>query len=156
MGGPGDGKGVFIVLELLAKTIKRKGKKITILLVDSDQAFRESVINLFLACGVEKFEIASSTEEAVEIIAGNFFDIIFVDLFMPDMNGLRFAKKYQKRLPKTNIILLIEDQQLPTINSAGEAKLNFPAILKSFMIRNLRQILSDDSMLVDILNDFSN
>ncbi len=92
----------------------------------------------------------------MEIIARNFFDIILVDLFMPDMNGLRFAKKYQKRLPKTNIILLIEDQQLPTINSAGEAKLNFPAILKSFMIRNLRQILSDDSMLADILNDFSN
>ncbi len=79
----------------------------------------------------------------MEIVARTFFDIILVDLFMPDMSGLRFAKKYQKRSPKTKIILLIPDQHLAGINCAGEAKLNLPAILKSFVSSNLRQLLAE-------------
>ena len=75
---------------------------------------------------------------------------------MPDMSGLRFAKKYQKRLPKTKIILLVQDQQLAALKTAGEAKLNFPAILKSFVSSNLRQLLSEGSMLVDPQKDLSN
>lgn len=120
-------------------------KHMTILVVDADQAFRESVANLLLACGVERFEMASSTDEAREKISKSFFDIILVDLFMPHMNGLHFAQKFQKRMPKTKIILLIEDQQLPALNGAGQAKLNFPTILKSFLSRSLPQLLSEES-----------
>jgi len=122
-----------------------QGRQMTILVVDADQAFRESVANLLLACGVEKFEMASNIEEAMEKVSRTFFDIILVDLFMPHMNGLHFAKEFRKRMPKTKIILLIEDQQLPVLNGAGQVKLNFPTLLKSFVSRNLPQLLSEES-----------
>jgi DNA-binding NtrC family response regulator len=119
----------------------------TILVVDADQAFRESVANLLLACGVEKFEMASNITEARKSISKTFFDIILVDLFMPNMNGLHFAQKFRNRVPKTKIILLIEDQQLPVL-STGQKKLNFPTLLKSFVSRNLPQLLSEEANLM--------
>lgn len=120
-------------------------KELTILVVDADQAFRESVANLLLACGVEKFEMTASVEEANEKISKTFFDIILVDLFMPHMNGLHFARELLKGIPETKIILLIEDQQLPVLKRAGQAELDFPTVLKSFVSGNLPQLLSDES-----------
>ena len=115
----------------------------TILVVDADQAFRESIINLLLACGVEEFEMASTTVEAREKISRDVFDIILVDIFLPQMSGVRFAQELRKKMPKTKIILLIEDQQLGAVSGPEHAKLNSPAILKSFVSRNLPQLLSE-------------
>ncbi len=120
-------------------------KELTVLVVDADQAFRESVANLLLACGVEKFEMASTTEEAWEKISMTFFDVVLVDLFMPQMKGLHFARELLTGIPETKIILLIEDQQLPLLNRAQKTELNFPTVLKSFVSGNLPQLLSDES-----------
>ncbi len=119
-------------------------KQMTILVVDSDPVFRESMANLLLACGVERFEMAATTKEAVGKISKTFFDIIFVDLFMPHMKGLYFAQEFRKLMPKTKIMLLIEDQQLPALGGAEQARLNFPTILKSFLSRNLPELLSEE------------
>lgn len=127
------------------KEINAMSNKLTILVVDADQAFRESVANLLLACGVSKFETASSIEEAKEKISRTFFDIILVDLFMPHMKGLHFARDLLKGIPATKTILLIEDQQLPLLNRAGKAELDFPTVLKSFVSGTLPQLLSDES-----------
>jgi len=128
----------------------------SVLVVDTDQAFKDSIVNLLLACGFEKFEMASSTEEAEEKISESFFDIVLVDLFMPQMNGLHFAQKLGKRMPTTKVFLLIEDQLQPALNDGRQAKLNVPTILKSFVSRNLPQLLSEKSMFVDALRDLSN
>lgn len=118
-------------------------KQMTILVVDAEQAFRDSIANLLLACGVETFEMASNIEEAGERISETVFDIIFVDLFMPQMTGARFAQEILKRMPETKIILLIEDEQLPLLDSAEMAKLELPTILKSFVSRDLPLLLSE-------------
>ena len=127
----------------------------TVLVVDNDEAFREYIANLLLTCGVEKIELTSNTEQALKKISIACFDIILVDLFMPDMNGLQFAQKCRKRMPKTRIILLIEDQQLPAVNNAAQSKLNFPTLLKSFVSRDLPQLLSVESNF-NVSNDVKN
>ena len=122
-------------------------KHIKVLVVDPDQAFRESVVNFLLTCGVEEFEMASSKEEAMEKIAKTVFDIVLVDLFMPQMSGISFAQIFRKQMPRSKIILLVEERQLPTLKSLGQSKLNFPAMLKSFVGRNLPLLLSEESKL---------
>jgi len=119
--------------------------QMTILVVDSDEAFRESIANLLLTCGFEEFEIASSLVEAEGKISRTFFDIILVDPFMVNMKGLHFAQAFRKLSPKTKIILLIEDRQLLALDDATQAKLNFPTILKSFLSRNPPQLLFEES-----------
>jgi DNA-binding NtrC family response regulator len=120
-------------------------KQMTMLVVDADQAFRESVANLLLLCGVEKFEVVASAEEAKNKISGAFFDFILIDLFLPQMTGLHLAQEFQKRMPQTKIILVIDDKQQSMLNRVGEAKLNFPTILKSFVSHTLPQLLSEES-----------
>jgi CheY-like chemotaxis protein len=116
----------------------------TILVVDADQAFLEAVANLLLVCGVEEFEMATSTEEALKKISKAFFDIILVNLFLPEMSGLHFANELRRRSPKTKTILLIEDQHQPEINSTGHPKPDFPSILKSLVSRNLPLLLAEE------------
>lgn len=118
-------------------------KQISILVVDADLVFREFAANLLLACGVEKFQTVSSTEEALEKMATTFFDLVLLDLFMPQMKGLDFAQEIGKRTPETRIILMIEDKLLPVLNGPAQNRLNFPTILKSFVSRNLPQLLSE-------------
>ena len=120
-------------------------KQMTILVVDDDEAFRESIANALLTCGVTTFEMAASTKEAVAKISKTFFDIILVGLSMPHMMGLHFAREFRKLIPETKIVLMIEDQQLLALDSAAQAKLNFPTILKSFVSRTLPQLLSEES-----------
>jgi CheY-like chemotaxis protein len=101
--------------------------------------------NLLLACGVDKFEMAATTKEAVGKISKTIFDIIFVDLFMPHMKGLYLAQEFRKQMPKTRILLLLDDQQLPALDGTRQAQLNFPTVLKSFLSRNLPQLLWEES-----------
>jgi CheY-like chemotaxis protein len=115
----------------------------TILVVDADQAFRESMINLLLVCGVESFEIASNAEEAREKISKTSFDVILVDISMPHMNGLLFAQQLRKRMPETETILLIDDQQIAALSGGKPTKVNSPAIVKSFVHHDLPQVLSE-------------
>ncbi len=118
-------------------------KVITILVVDADEAFRESIANLLLSCGVEKLETAASIEAALEKASMNF-DVILVDLFMPQMAGLQLAREFRKWMPKAKIILLVEDQLQAVINNKVKNKLNFPTILKSFVRRDLPRLLSEE------------
>lgn len=119
-------------------------KAMTILVVDPDQAFRESLANLLLVCGVERVEMASGAAEALEKIAGADFDVILMDIFIPEIKGLHFLKKLRKRIPKTKIIFMIEDQKLPGPNGLEQTEQDFPTILKSIVIRNLPQLLANE------------
>jgi CheY-like chemotaxis protein len=104
------------------------------------------VVNLLLICGIEAVEAASSGKEARRKLSKkNRFDMILINLFMPDIPGLQLADEIQKRKSDSKIILIVEDNQLLKLNSAGPAKLSFPTILKSSANRMLPQLLAEFS-----------
>ena len=113
----------------------------SVLVVDSDKVFRETVINIILICGILVFNVASSRQEALDKIAGNGFDIVIVNISRHDMNGLQLAGELQNRNPESKIILIIEDDQLSALKSAGLSKLNFTTILKSSVSHILPELL---------------
>jgi len=120
-------------------------KQMTMLVVDADQAFREAVANLLLLCGVEKFDVAASAEEALKKTADAFFDFVLVDFFMPGMSGVQLAREFRKRMPKTKILLMIDDKRQSMLNDKRQTKLRFPTILKSFVSHTLPQLLTEES-----------
>lgn len=120
-------------------------KQMTMLVVDADQAFREAVANLLLLCGVEKFEVAATAEEALRKTADVFFDFVLIDFFMPGMTGLQLARELQKRMSKTRIILVFDDRQQSALNNVGQTNYGFPTILKSFVSYTLPQLLAEES-----------
>lgn len=116
----------------------------SILIVDADQSFRESVTNLLLLSGIDKFEVAEGNSETLEKISTAFFDFALVDLSMPNMSGLELAQEINKHTPNTKIYLMIDDREQQGPDRTILGKLNFPTILKSFVTHTLPQLLAEE------------
>jgi DNA-binding NtrC family response regulator len=113
----------------------------SVLVVDSDTIFQESVINHLLIYGVNCFEVISSGQEAMERLSKKMFDVIIINFQLPDISGLQIAKEFKNRKPDSKIILVIDDDQFSAINGNTKSNLNFPTILKSEVEPMLPQLV---------------
>jgi len=116
----------------------------TLLIVDADQSFRESVTNLLLLSGIDKFEVAEGNSEALKKITTTFFDFALVDLSLPSMSGLELAQEINKHAPNTKIYLMVDDREQQGPDRTILEKLNFPTILKSLVTHTLPQLLAEE------------
>lgn len=62
-----------------------------ILLIDDEQAVRETLSD-FLAGAAHEVVTAGSGRQALEFIAEGGFDLIVVDVFMPDVKGMELIR----------------------------------------------------------------
>ena len=118
-------------------------KEKSILLVDSDQAFREGVVNLLLVSGFGKVQVAGSIKGALQKVSRYYFDVIIIDLFMPQMSGLNLAQQVQKQQADAEIILSVDDQYQSFVNSRN-LDTESPTLLKSHVNCILPQLLSEN------------
>jgi len=118
----------------------------SVLVVDSDTIFQESVINHLLIYGVDSFEVISSGEEAMERLAKKMFDVIIINFLLPDSSGLQIAMEFQNRKPDSKIIIVIDDDQFSSINGNAKSNWNFPTILKSAVESMLPQLVLGSSI----------
>ncbi|MFT6077699.1 MAG: two-component system phosphate regulon response regulator OmpR [Myxococcota bacterium] len=81
-----------------------KEKTPQILVIDDDTRLRNLLIKYL---GDNGFEVlgAKDTADAREILKGNTFDILIVDMMMPNENGLEFTK-YFRTVSNTPILML--------------------------------------------------
>ncbi len=83
----------------------KKAKEISILVVDDEKNLTLAMRRLLSAEGY-RTETAGSGEAALEIVKEDFFDVVFLDVNMPDMNGLETFKKLRKVSPKSAVIMI--------------------------------------------------
>ena len=76
----------------------------SILIVDDEPLIRESLYEVFRIEGF-KARMASSAEEALEIVNNDKVDIVVADLKLPQMTGLELLKEIKKSKPQTEVIL---------------------------------------------------
>lgn len=76
-----------------------------ILVVDDEQAVRHTLTGLFARMGYQTREAASG-QAALEQIARQHFDLVILDLKMPEMNGTEVLKAARPLAPDTVFILL--------------------------------------------------
>jgi len=76
-----------------------------IMIVDDEKIVRESLFHWFTKIGhyVEK---ASSGFEALEKLEKSPFDVLFVDIKMPAMNGIELLEKVKTEYPETIVIII--------------------------------------------------
>ena len=86
-------------------TAPRKAGEIHVLVVDDEKNLTLAMRRLLSAEGY-KAETAGSGEEALVVLKESFFDIIFLDVNMPDMNGLETFKKIRKLTPDSLVIMI--------------------------------------------------
>ncbi len=74
------------------KNFARSVKGARILVVDDNEINRELLGRMLAVCGCESVK-ASSGEEAVEIASRERFDLVFMDILMPGIDGVEAAKR---------------------------------------------------------------
>ena len=74
------------------------GDKMNIMIVDDEKIVRESLFHWFTKLG-HAVEKASSGFEALEKLEKNPFDLLFVDIRMPQMNGIEVLEKVKQEYP---------------------------------------------------------
>jgi DNA-binding NtrC family response regulator len=115
-----------------------------ILVVDDEQGQRRS---LAIALKFEGFQVteASSSEEALEHLAGARFDAALVDVVMPGMNGLELARHVHEDHPRTKVVLVsayhLSRRQILMSGTGAVAFLPKPYRMSS-LVRFLRESAS--------------
>jgi len=76
-----------------------------VMVVDDEVDFLETIIKRLKA---RKIEVtgAESGQKALELLAGQDFDVMILDVKMPDMDGIETLREVKKKKPLTEVIML--------------------------------------------------
>lgn len=88
-----------------------------ILVVDDEANLRRTVARVLQRTGFE-VTTAASGSEGIALLAAQQFDLVFMDIRMPDMNGLEALKSIHTMYPQLPVILFTGQ---PDLNSAVSA-----------------------------------
>ncbi|MGQ9778014.1 MAG: sigma-54-dependent transcriptional regulator [Thermodesulfobacteriota bacterium] len=118
--------------------VKNEPKK-TILVVDDEVGTRES-LKMILKSDYQVF-LTKNAEETFQQLKSQNFDLILLDILLPDMDGLRVLEKIKQKDPEQLVIMITATK---TIKTAVEAmKLGaYDYITKPFDVDELRLIVS--------------
>ncbi len=88
-----------------------------ILIIDDEASLRQTMARILLRAGFEVTTVASG-KETLSIIKDQSFDLVYLDIRMPDMNGLEVLKTIHTQYPELPVILFTAQ---PDLHSAVEA-----------------------------------
>jgi DNA-binding NtrC family response regulator len=80
-------------------------KNISILVVDDEQAIRE-VFKHFLVQRGHDVVTCGTAEEALQNAEQREFDVVILDVILPEMSGLEMAQELQRKNSRSNVIVL--------------------------------------------------
>jgi len=79
--------------------------KFRILIVDDEDDFREAIIKRLRARKVD-VEGAESGPKALDMVAGQDFDVVVLDVKMPGMDGIETLREIKLKKPLVEVIML--------------------------------------------------
>ena len=85
--------------------MEKEKSKISVLIVDDSEVIRLFLEQLLISEGCDVVT-AETGEEAVEYFKKRDFDVAFIDIRLPGMNGLETYKSLLKINPKTKAIMM--------------------------------------------------
>jgi DNA-binding response OmpR family regulator len=88
-----------------------------ILIVDDEASLRQTLARILQRAGFDVTTTATGTE-ALSLLTQQLFDLVYLDIRMPDMNGLEVLKTIHARRPELPVVLFTAQ---PDLTSAVEA-----------------------------------
>lgn len=88
-----------------------------ILIIDDEDSLRRTLARILQQA---RFEVttAGSGQEGLAFLSQQSFDLVYLDIRMPDMNGLEVLKAIHSKFPELDVVLFTAQ---PDMNSAVEA-----------------------------------
>ena len=104
-------------------------KSLSILVVDDDRDFARG-LTLLLQLEGHQVEHAFDGEEAVRTVGEQNFDVVFMDVRLPGMNGVESSREIRKIKPRTKVVMMtayrVEDLLAQAIDAGALDILNKP------------------------------
>lgn len=88
-----------------------------ILIIDDEASLRQTMARILLRAGFEVTTVGSG-KETFAIINEHAFDLVYLDIRMPDINGLEVLKVIHEQYPEMPVVLFTAQ---PDLHSAVEA-----------------------------------
>jgi two-component system response regulator MtrA len=88
-----------------------------VLIIDDEASLRQTMARILLRAGFEVTTVASG-QESFSVLKDHSFDMVYLDLRLPDTNGLEVLKTIRAQFPEMPIILFTAQ---PDLHSAVEA-----------------------------------
>lgn len=76
-----------------------------VLIVDDEERFRTTLRKLLAVKQIEAADVGSAREAFAEISA-NDYDVVLLDVKMPEMNGIEALGRIKKQNPEVEVIIL--------------------------------------------------
>jgi CheY-like chemotaxis protein len=93
-----------------------------ILVIDDDQAIR-SVVTLLLERNGHQIVVAENGRRGLKILEADDFDLLIIDIFMPEMDGLETIRVLRRSKPQLPVIVMsgamVEQASMPDYLSFG-------------------------------------
>jgi DNA-binding NtrC family response regulator len=122
-----------------------------VLLVDDEKEFT-SILSQRLETRGLTVQSAANGKEALEKIQEESFDVIFLDLVMPEMNGLETLQQIKKDRPDMQVILLTGHADLKSgvdaIKMGAQDFLEKPADIQQLM-EKIKEAHSQKAILIE-------
>ncbi len=112
---------------------------LSILLAEDNLINQKVAQSIFKNIGYE-IEIAKNGIEAVDIVEKQKFDVVFMDLLMPEMDGFEAAEKIRENGHTFPIVALSADDSDETKNAAFEAGMN-DYLMKPARVEGIKKLL---------------
>lgn len=115
-----------------------------ILLVDDHAIVRQAVRQLLLTSGVAREVVEAETgAQALASLDDQAFDVILLDISLPDVNGVEVLKRAKRKAPRTPVMMFSmypEDQYAVRSLKAGAAGYLSKTVTAAQMIDAIRQV----------------
>ncbi|RJO66731.1 MAG: sigma-54-dependent Fis family transcriptional regulator [Myxococcales bacterium] len=93
--------------------------KAAILLVDDETAFLDSVARMLRIEGYDDLTPIADPTQVEALLERKSFDLAFLDITMPKLDGLDLLKLIKEQSPETECIMVTANEQVPLILKAG-------------------------------------
>ena len=110
-------------------------------LVIDDEEFVRNVLSAILEEEGHTVTLASSGEEALQMVKVGTFEVVFTDLAMPGMDGVAAANEIKQRSPQTKVILMSGYGSDKAYERAGDTNCIDAAISKPFRLSEIRSVM---------------
>ncbi|MFH1552842.1 MAG: response regulator [Candidatus Omnitrophota bacterium] len=114
-------------------------KEHKILVIDDNKDFADVFCDI-LRANDYKAESCYGGKSAVEMVKDDEFDIMFLDIKMPDMDGIETLKEIKKLCPKAIVIMMTAHSVDELVHKALEAKAS-EIIYKPFEIDKVLSLI---------------
>ena len=106
-------------LSKLAEQARKRGQPFRILIVDDEQWIRDVFSDFCRLTDAFEIEMAVDGVEAVAMAKRSGYDLITLDLIMPEMSGLEALAELKKASPHVPIMVITGNATERLVNEAG-------------------------------------